>query len=66
MTQTAKVYCSCCAKQAVSYPVYPNDKYCTVREGGVASGTPGEIICRYCAVDIDENGLFPEERMLVA
>jgi hypothetical protein len=56
-----KIYCCVCAKQAVSYPVSRYDKYITKREGGRA-GFNKEIFCGFCAEEMDENGLFPEER----
>ena len=58
-----KIYCCCCGKQAVSYPVSPNDEARTIREGGRAGFKVDEIFCGYCAKDLDENGLFPEERL---
>ena len=60
-----RVYCSCCGKQ-VTYDLKihpsPNDEFLTKRLGSRASCTPGEVICGYCSEDLDENGLFPEER----
>lgn len=56
------INCSCCTKQCVSYKVPITDKYCTILKGAVASFNSNERICGYCAKDLDENGLFPEER----
>lgn len=39
-----------------------NDKYCTKGEGSKAGFKSDEVFCGYCAEDLDENGLFPEER----
>ena len=58
------VRCPCCAKQVVSYHVSRHDKECTIRKGGRAGFTSSEVFCGYCAEDLDENGLFPEERAL--
>ena len=57
------IYCCCCGKQAVfSYEPDIYDKYVTRGNGGKAAFKSDEIICFYCAKDLDENGLFPEER----
>ena len=54
-----KVYCSCCARQIVSYPA--SDRH-------IVGGKPaihdvgGKFICHECAEDLDEYGRFPEER----
>lgn len=57
-----RIYCVCCGKQAVNYHVSERDPHCTIIEGGRAGFKPGECYCGYCAQDMDENGLFPEER----
>ena len=62
MSQTNRVRCSCCAKQIVTERFGRNDPQCTIAEGAVADVAPGQAICGYCAQDLDENGLFPEER----
>lgn len=59
------IYCECCGKQAVSYLVPRNDKYCTVRLGAKSGFKSDTCICGYCAEELDENGLFPEERRLL-
>lgn len=54
-----RAYCSCCARQIVSYPASNNY---------IVGGKPAthdvldKYICHECAEDLDENGLFPEER----
>jgi len=55
------IYCSCCAKQVVSYDCSRYDRYVTIRKGAVASFRKDECICGYCAEELDENGNFPEE-----
>ena len=60
------IRCCCCGKQCVSYNVPPDDKHCTIMRGGKAAFKHNEIFCGYCAVDLDENGLFPEERFKAA
>jgi hypothetical protein len=58
-----RIYCCCCGKQAV-WDQYPSiyDKYITKMEGSKAGFKFDEVFCGYCAMDLDENGLFPEER----
>lgn len=55
------IYCSCCGKQAVNRIIDRGD-YITTLIGAVVSTVHNECICGYCAADLDENGLFPEER----
>lgn len=59
-----KVYCCTCGKQVVSYAVSRRDQCRTISEGAVAGGL-GQVFCGYCAEELDENGLFPEERHLL-
>lgn len=54
------IRCSCCGKQAVSYNVSEYDKHCTILQGAKAD-FGNQVICGYCARDLDEYGLFPEE-----
>jgi hypothetical protein len=58
------IWCCCCGKQAL-FSETPSryDKDVTAGKGGRAGFKNDEIFCAYCAEDIDENGLFPEERM---
>lgn len=55
-----KIYCCCCTKQIVSGEVKKQDEYVTQSRGSrfMCEG----VICGFCAEDLDENGLFPEER----
>jgi hypothetical protein len=55
-----KIYCCCCAKQIVQYDVRQDDKYVTC--GPVIAMGFGKVCCKFCSKDLDENGLFPEER----
>lgn len=55
------VNCSSCAKQVVTtWTPSWDDKRCTTSEGAKPS-FPGEVFCGYCAEELDENGMFPEE-----
>jgi hypothetical protein len=55
-----KIYCSCCGKQALNQErIY---SYTTTLIGAVAD-VGNKVICGVCAKDLDENGLFPEERV---
>lgn len=56
-----KVYCESCAKQCVDRNVSRYDKNLTTLKNskmGINS-----VFCGYCAEELDENGLFPEERL---
>lgn len=56
-----KVKCCVCARQIVSYPV--DGKYAI--GGKPVTRMFGDDCCCYiCAEELDENGLFPEERIL--
>lgn len=59
-----RIYCPCCAKQVVwNQNPSRHDNYITKAEGGRTGFRQDEMFCGYCAEDMDENGLFPEERM---
>lgn len=58
-----KVYCVCCGKQAINSQVPESDQYMTTLIGAKAAFGPGECYCGHCAKDLDEDGLFPEERV---
>lgn len=58
------IRCSCCAKQAINRYVSRFDKYCTILDGAKADFN-NQVICGYCAKDLDEYGLFPEERSML-
>lgn len=57
-----KIYCCVCGKQAIDAPVSIDDNYVTTLIGAKAGFKQNECFCGHCAVDLDENGLFPEER----
>ena len=57
-----KIVCCCCGKQAINQRVSRDDKYVTILEGAKPGFSAGECYCGYCAEELDENGLFPEER----
>lgn len=59
-----KVYCSCCAKQITNAHVLRENKEMTIAQGAKAS-FGNQKICGYCADELDENGLYPEERAIV-
>jgi hypothetical protein len=59
----ARTNCECCGKQIVNYQVSTLDKYCAPAKGAKPLGT-GRWCCGHCAEDLDEHGLFPEERHL--
>jgi hypothetical protein len=55
-----KVMCCCCARQIVDYCKTP-DQHIT-RLPAVYMGPTLGYCCGECSKDLDENGLFPEER----
>jgi len=57
-----KVYCCCCCRQVISSKYNINDKHVIDNNYAKAGFKPGEVFCRDCGKDLDENGLFPEER----
>jgi hypothetical protein len=59
-----KVHCSCCAKQITNATVPRENKEMTVAQGAKA-GFGNQKICGYCAEELDENGLYPEELAIV-
>jgi hypothetical protein len=58
------IRCCCCGKQCVGYQVPRDDKYCTIKQNGRAGFNRNEMFCGYCSEELDNNGLFPEERDL--
>ena len=58
-------HCCCCGRQAVSRATDPRDTHVTTLQGARAGFSSNEVFCGHCAVDLDENGLFPEEREYV-
>ena len=57
-----KIVCVVCGKQCIREEVGPNDPYVTTLKGAKRAFKPTEVYCGHCANDLDENGLFPEER----
>lgn len=55
------IYCCVCSKQCLDREVSKWDKYCTTLIGAKAN-FGNTVFCGYCAKDLDEYGLFPEER----
>lgn len=54
-----KIHCTDCGRQIVSYPVSNNYSV----GGGYTTLSCGHtFICQECSVDLDENGLYPEEQ----
>ncbi len=52
--------CCICARQIVSYTTSVDDKYiCSLPATNMSFG---KWCCKECSKDLDENGLFPEER----
>lgn len=59
------IYCCCCGKQVLKdSPPSRFDKYTTKSQGGKAN-FGNTVFCGYCAEDLDEYGLFPEERSML-
>lgn len=58
-------HCCCCGRQAVSWQTDPRDAHVTTLQGARAGFRGDEVFCGHCAIDLDENGLFPEEREYV-
>jgi hypothetical protein len=58
-------HCCCCGRQAVPRATDPRDAHVTTLQGARAGFSSNEVFCGHCAVDLDENGLFPEEREYV-
>lgn len=57
-----RIICCVCGKQVVKNQIpNRNDKYTTILEGSKA-GFGNQVFCGYCAEDLDEDGLFPNER----
>lgn len=54
-----RIVCECCARQILPGSGTP-DEYVTY--GPVRKLFGCQYICGHCARDLDENGLFPEER----
>lgn len=61
MSKQIILRCCCCAKQAVDRPA-GRDDYITTLIGAKAGFKSDEVFCGHCAKDLDENGLFSDER----
>ena len=61
--KTRRIVCCCCGKQIVDFNIPQSDKYCAPLYGAKAGFKEDEGFCGYCAALLDENGLFPEERI---
>jgi hypothetical protein len=57
----SRIYCATCAKQVVNRQVPESDRTCTTAIGAKAN-FGNTVFCGHCAKDLDEYGLFPEER----
>jgi transcription elongation factor Elf1 len=55
-----KFHCCVCGRQIVSYDC--DSEHAIDVKGSKAGVKAYEVFCRKCGVDLDENGLFPEER----
>jgi hypothetical protein len=60
--ENEKIICCCCGKQAIKEIVNINDPYITTLKGAKPAFKQNEVFCGYCAEDLDENGLFQEEK----
>lgn len=56
-----KIKCSCCGKHVIQRQVSRFDRW-TTTAFGAKCGFGNEVFCGHCADELDENGLFPEER----
>jgi hypothetical protein len=54
-----KIMCECCGRQIVSYPI--SDPFIVGGAPPIRMGV-SSFCCQECGQDLDENGLFPEER----
>lgn len=65
IVKTMKIICLTCGKQAIKEQVSIDHQYLTTLIGAKASFKPNECFCGHCAKELDENGLFPEERLTI-
>ena len=57
-----RVYCPCCGKQVVrGQSPRQDDPHVAPAEGGKTGFGLDQVFCGFCAKDLDENGMFPEE-----
>lgn len=60
-----RLYCCCCGKQALPSSCGKpsrDSRHTTTLIGARVGFKVGEVFCGYCAEEMDENGLFPEEQ----
>lgn len=58
-----RIYCCVCGKQAIwDQNISRYDQYVTTLYGSKTGFHLDECFCGYCAEEMDENGLFPEEQ----
>lgn len=55
----ARIECEVCSRQVIDADV--DDAYCAPLKGGRMGFR--SIICGICAKELDENGMYPEERL---
>lgn len=55
------IHCTCCGKQAVRGQNPSISNSCITKLEGSVADFGGDVICGYCAQDLDEYGLFPNE-----
>lgn len=56
-----KIRCCICGRQIVSYRTDPQDKF-IVDNRKIVRMVGTDVACYQCSKDLDEDGLFPEER----
>lgn len=61
MSLPKKIHCCICGRQIVSYRTDPKDKL-IVDNRTLTKMVGLDVACYQCSRDLDENGLFPEER----
>lgn len=55
------IHCTCCGKQAVKNQNPSIYDRCITKLEGSVSDFGGDVICGYCAQELDEYSLFPNE-----
>lgn len=59
------IYCSSCCKQVINNREISRNDCLVTTSVGAKAGVGSEVFCGFCAEELDENGLFPEERRLL-
>ena len=62
MNELKRVYCCACGRQVVSFCRGRGTGSDLVAPYPVVAGIDDQVFCADCAEDLDENGMFPEER----